>query len=678
MAGYRNLGRATAAAAAVLLSAGAAWGQEKATAKPLQKKTAGAVQVAKPAGAPKKAEEAKNDVVGTFSPILVEAVEGTVGFKKAAGAPITAAKAGDKLQEGAVISVGFNSAVRIRIGASQLFTFDHAGQATIRRAINDGKTDITRINLTLGRVTFDVTSTHFANDVRIETPEMTLAIKGTIGGVEVTPGHPTRVFGDVENKGLIEVDWVNGLQKVPFTGNDRADASTQNPAKQQEKLATGSTRVTQAQEAEEDLVEKRQPGGGTTESTGKDLGVKAIPNDIVNTMPNLPVGHPVPGTPHPGTVLHLNNETGDLYETDTLLGTSLVRQALSIDPAATDGGSAVLTNTAGGEPVLVRLETTMPTVATVKNRFLGLELTDPHSDFRLVRDVEGAAADTPALRGLGAIRDQLYGVGSLGGRDSIYHIDLGSGALAPVMSMGITLEGALTGGNERGTLFAFGIEAGYERPGTSLLDRGVLLEIDPRTNYLLDAQSGLNGAFSSGAGIGSPSLNDLGSVLAVTGLGYVNGLVMLGAVVDSSGGRTAIIEFDPQAGSVAGALAIRAVRVTPEAFTNGLASENGAAPAPSVALSDPAGQIDMTTINAAFARMAYSPRAWQSGFVDRALSAEILRTALDPAGCAASGALGSLHGLLGEHVNERAGVGRTVADFRGALPPMHPCGPDMH
>jgi hypothetical protein len=202
----------------------------------------------------------------------------------------------------------------------------------------------------------------------------------------------------------------------------------------------------------------------------------------------------------------------------------------------------------------------------------------------------------------------------------------------------------------------------------------VILELDPRTNYLVAAYSANNGAFSQVPGTINPSRIDLEHTQAITGMSYVNGMIIMSAAVGSTGtGQTVLVEYNPAAANSPGHPAIERIMPAPEAFTTGLASETTARPPPSVPLANPPGRIDTLTINALFAQLAYSPKAFNSGIVERSVRAEVIRTARDPAGCASSGEIANLRSLLASHVNQTAGVGRAVAEFRDSLPMMHPC-----
>lgn len=666
MRSFKTVRRGAACACATILTAaGFAPGQENATEQATPTPVAPVVPAepaAPVAAAPKAAESSQTRTV-----IVVQAVKGIVQYRGTPEGPWVKIGERDRLQEGITIRLGPNSNISMVIAGVQALTFDHAGRYIIRCALHDGETNVTRIKIPdQGRVTFNVNSTQAANDVHIEAPDMTLAIKGTIGGVEVTPGFATAAFGDIDNLGLIEVDYRDG-RRVPLVFNDRSNSRTTDPAAQKNLAATVKTSGYRAKEDEEKEVIARSTGGDASVKISLDLKPTS---SIFKSVPDMATFHP-PGTiAAADSVLHIDSLTGDLFQTAVGLVSSRIAAGLDIDPQASRGGAALLTNLIDGSQSLVRLETTSPLPGIVKNLFSSLELDHPESGLHNIGKIAGAANVTPALDGLGAIRDHLYA----SSRSEIYRVDLSANAIVPVMSPGIALDGALAGSSERGSLFVFGREPGTESIPGSPFAHGVILELDPRTNYLAAAYSASNGAFSQTPGTVNLSRIDLEHTQAVTGMAYLNGVILMSAAVGgAASGQTVLVQYDPSASNTPGHPNIQRIVAAPESFTNGLASETTAHPRPSVPLDSPPGRIDTLTINALFARLAYSPQAFNSGVVERSVRAEVLRTARDPAGCAASSEIGNLRSLLASHVNQTAGVGRAVAEFRDSLPMMHPC-----
>jgi hypothetical protein len=138
-----------------------------------------------------------------------------------------------------------------------------------------------------------------------------------------------------------------------------------------------------------------------------------------------------------------------------------------------------------------------------------------------------------------------------------------------------------------------------------------------------------------------------------------------------------VVQYDPAAPNTAGSPRLRRVDVDADgSFVGALASERGIMPRESRVLDDSPGPIDLTTINPVFARMAYGEEALATNVLERMVGNEIINTARDPAGCAASGALDALPSILRKHVDRTSGIGRSVAEFRDSLPFLHPCGAD--
>lgn len=623
---------------------------------------------AKPEAAPAKAPA--QPVKLTLTAVVIEAADGKVQYRANEQAEWTPAKAGTKLQQGVKFRLGFFSALRLRIGDSQLLTFDHAGTFVVTEAVNDGVTDITRIVLDQGRALFDVKRTRYANNVEIKTPDMTLSITGTSGGLEFTPGQPTRAFGDVKNNGRIELDYRTGAkQRVVMTRAEQSSAVAQDPAFNRALGASVETTAIAARDKDEVRVIKRAEGN--SQSVPLDLGDLNTSGQRIDLTPMLPSTGPISLAAPSGATLHLDSTIGLLFQTDQFLNTSTLRQGIAINPAATEGGSAILTEPSTGFRYLVYAES-QHINDSVKNVFSALPLESTFAGTKALGERSGPAASTPLVTGLGAIRDQLYASGRQGdgaGRDSIYRVDPSNVSLTEVMSPGVRLEGAIGGVSERGTLFAFGFDPGAAAGGT-VLQRGVLLEMDPRNNYLVGAYSALDASLGASVATSNPSGVDLAGIQSITGLAADQNSVTLSAAVNQGTGRMALLRYD-----LHGTPSLAQVRLAPDGFTSGLASETTAMPPVPHELRAPSGPIDMVAQNARFAMMAYSPQAFNSGLVERVVRTDILQRAIDPGACGTSGALGALHGILVHHVDEQAGIGQSITEFRLRLPEGHPCLP---
>jgi hypothetical protein len=213
--------------------------------------------------------------------ITVEFVSGKVAARATQQDKWTPVRTRDQFTQGVEFMIGLKSAVRVRVGASQLFTFDQAGKVKVALAANDGRADITRIFVDQGRVNFDVTRTRYANDVVIEAPDMTLAVVGTKGGMQVTPGHATLGYGAVDNTGLIRIT-LPDQRSVPLRFNQRTDTIAADPAHAREGDAVIFTPAETAVEKEEQAASKRL--AGTAEVQSLDLGNLVLPPTLGDDM----------------------------------------------------------------------------------------------------------------------------------------------------------------------------------------------------------------------------------------------------------------------------------------------------------------------------------------------------------------------------------------------------------
>ena len=133
--------------------------------------------------------------------ITTIAVAGKASFKADPDASLAELKAGQVLGEMSEIFTNPNSIVQIKIGEGQVFTIDHGSRVLIKDAVKgaNGK-ETTNLQLPYGRVRFDITSTKVANDVKIQTPDATLAVKGTHGIIEKLPGQAMRPLWLISGK----------------------------------------------------------------------------------------------------------------------------------------------------------------------------------------------------------------------------------------------------------------------------------------------------------------------------------------------------------------------------------------------------------------------------------------------------------------------------------------------
>lgn len=585
------------------------------------------------------------------------------------------AKIGDTLREGVEFQLGYHCAVTLLVGDGQELTFSNAGKFVITEAYNDGKTDITRINMKEGKFTFDVKRVRYANDVQIKTPDMTLAITGTSGGIQYTPGQPTIAYGAEDNRGRIELEHTRLAQRRVLTRAERSDSASFDPAVNFARAAVVDTATDTARERDENRVLKRTEG--STQAIPFDIGDVGSATLRMDLLPPSPgPGGPTSpgagGVPLPGSSIHIDSTTGSLFETRPPLDTSLLREGLRFDPSATDGGAAIVTEKTGFRR-LVYVESS-DVGGVVRNRFSGLAIDSPITQPELIGETNSLGTTAaPLIRGLGALGEELYAAGRAGGVDSIYQVNLSTLSLSEVMVPGLTLEGTLGGLNERGALLAFARDPGAF-PGSSLLNSGAILEMDPRNNYLVAAHSALNSPLGPTTSTSNPAGLNLSQIQSITGLSADSDSITLSAIVGSGVGQMALLRYE----NIQGTPRLSEVRLAPDGFTTGLASETTTPPPEPLKLREPTGPIDMVGINARFAMMAYSQQALNSGVVERALRTEILKGAGNPDACAASGALNALPAILARHVDQQAGVGQTVAEFRLGLTDLHPCLPAGH
>lgn len=624
------------------------------------------------AGAVAKSTES-GGALGARTAIVIEAVEGSVGVRRAPGEKLVILKVGDVIEEGAELMVGVNSALRVRVGQNQLLTFDQPGKATFRRAFNDGQKDVTRVRLDSGRVGFSVDSTKARNDVKIEAPDVTLAIQGTDGAIQVADGFATRAYGEAENQGRIKLDYAGG-RTVVMTRNEESDTATPDPAKKQNDLASSDTPKGGSRDKDEKRLLKRAISG--SQDVELSVGNTKSPINGIDLMPIIVT--PQPGgsvIPTPGNIQHIDVRNGSLYQTTPGLISSVSREGIFVEPSATMGGAAILRTLPGDTGRFIHLETSFPSPDIVRNRFSQVSYSEGSPSI-ILRDFTGNRSAVPTLGGLGALGSTLYGSGSLGGRDGVYRVSFADGGLTRVMDLGASLEGGLGGSTRDGTLFAVARDPGA-LSGGGLLGQSAIVEMDPRINYLVSVYSGSTGVLGANGGTMNPGNVDLSSIQAISGVAPTETGIVLSAVTSEAGGRTVFLRYDTGSSLARGTPTLAEVRTAPELLTHGLASEAPGAVRASAILAPPTGRIDRVSISATFAEMAYSAQAFNSGFVERAVKREILASAMDPAACSASGALGSLRNILASHIDQRAGIGESVAHFHDMLPSMHPC-QDMH
>ena len=257
-----------------------------------------------------------------------------------------------------------------------------------------------------------------------------------------------------------------------------------------------------------------------------------------------------------------------------------------------------------------------------------------------------------------------------------------------------TLEGV----NSRGTIFLAGPEAfasvydyhyagsGKTAPMTPWRDAFAygtdfwgfnIFEYDPRTKYVAQVlfRPKLDDAplFFSDIGAEGVQYDGMGwndGVLVLTGRGYFWGE---GA---PEGFARFFITLDPNERDANGHPIVLSLDFDNDELQRavfGLAGVSGTQIAPSVPLSNPAGGIDTTSIDALFATLAYSPQAVNGMTPLSAMYAlHFLDTSLDPGAAFYTDTFDAIPGALADNANKTSGIGRATHDLRSELPPGHP------
>lgn len=614
-------------------------------------------------------------------PMFVRAVEGRVGIITAPGEPITPAKVGQILKPGAEILTAPRSGIQIQVGAGQVFTIDRNSRVKLADVLAKGGTEKTNIELPYGRVTFDVTSTQFSNDVQIKAPDATLAVRGTTGGMAVDGGFPTRSFGGEFNTGRFDVKYDSGVV-AKVTG--QLDTSGDNPhpadiAQTKTVTDTGSKLARDKDETKRAQSSSSKSASGAQSSDSRELSVLSDRRALWGSPLEGQLFYDVGSN---GTSILLRDRFGDfqiLAAGLPQLNDPIAGMVVIQDPSnPANRWIVVLQNVSSGggtTPVL---------------RYVNLGSNSPQwvvlTDFDGSSSFAGPAGGLPShpqlfLRGLAVVDGNLYS----SGRDLAFNAppnDIGliyelptTGATAIArMMLGIDISAITSSGN--GTIFAMGSPV-Y---GSAGLGRFILLEVDPVNNFLVNGWSGSNGAFDNTPGTtGSAAGLGVGAINQVTGMTYIGGtLVLTGR---TAGGQSITVQYNPAAANTASDPAVQRIEAANALAYGGTAGigaflpgGGGAAPSSGIIL-PPSGPSATTAINPLFAQMGFSTQARLSGVVDSLLREQILAWAADPQQCINSGALGLIPGIASGFDNQSGGFGQSILAFRQSLPQGHPCLP---
>jgi hypothetical protein len=616
-------------------------------------------------------------------PIFVREVVGNVRAILEPGGALVKVETGMLLKPGAEILTGIRSLVRVQVGAGQIFTIDRQSRVRLSEVINRAGTETTRIDLPYGRLTFDVTSTQFANDVKIQAPDATLAVKGTSGGMEVVAGQPTTAFGGEFNTGRFEVEYDTGVLAA-VTGSESTSADHPAPAMQALAGTTSESSIIPATDPDEAQVLAQQQGGGSTSiSAGSNLRQLTQTGDRSGMW-----GSELQGAlfyelveRDKGLALLLRDRYGNARTLLTnLLGLGGVLQGMTVvnnpdNPA--QRWILALTH-------IVDPQTGAP-IPVLKY----VNADESGQKFQLLNQFPPDDKVTGSLgvflRGLAALGQNVYSTGidfNSGELGYIYQLPF-AGALIPRMMLGVNLVGGIASSG-RGTLMVlgeipafgdtYGPEGGQKGGGPGAPRQFLLLELDPVSNAVVNGWWSGAGAFDTlpGTVVSSPGLS-IDSLQQVTGIAYVGDRMIITGITKE--GQTITIQYNPGASNTPADPAMERIDFGNRFAFGGVGvGAPGVAPQP-LSLSNPTYRVETAHINPIFAQMGYTTQARMSGVVGAMLREQILATARDPLQCLNSGALGSLGDIAAKFDNQRSGFGQSVAMFRDMLPPGHPCLP---
>jgi hypothetical protein len=633
-----------------------------------------------PAAAP--ASNGVGDAAPIEVPIFVREVVGNVRAILEPGGALVKVETGMLLKPGAEVLTGIRSLVRVQVGAGQIFTIDRQSRVRLSEVINRSGTETTRIDIPYGRLTFDVTSTQFANDVKIQAPDATLAVKGTSGGIEVIAGQPTVAFGGEFNTGRFEVEYDTGVLAA-VTGSESTSSDNPSPASKELAGTTAESSIASSTDPDEaQVVAQQQGGGSTTIVTGSTL------RQITQTSDRLSLwGSELQGTlfyelvqQDSGLALLLRDRYGNSRTLLTnLTGLGGVLQGMTV--VNNPGNPAqrwVLALTHIFDP---KTGAPIPVLKYVNADTSGQE-------FQLLNqfppDDKVTGSFGVFLRGLAALGQNVYSTGidfNTGEFGYIYQLPF-AGPLIPRMMVGVNLVGGIASSG-RGTLMVLGEIPAFDDKYGSEGGKGgsessprqfLLLELDPVSNAVVNGWWSGSGAFDNRTGtvVSSPGLS-IDSLQQVTGIAYVGDRMIITGITKD--GQTITIQYNPGASNTPADPAVERID-----FGNRFAFGGAGVGAPGVAtqplsLSNPTYRVETGHINPIFAQMGYTTQARMSGVVGAMLREQILATARDPLQCLNSGALGSLGDIAAKFDNQRSGFGQSVAMFRDMLPPGHPCLP---
>jgi len=593
--------------------------------------------------------------------IFARLIEGKPARTMPPTTKLTRIKLNEVLNEQMEIVTGLNDLVQLQIGKGQLLTVDRNSRVFISQALKTATTDTTKIEMAYGRVKFDVNAAGTANNVEIKTPDATLAVKGTSGGMQYSPDTGSFGYGGDFNGGRINVLW-NDRQNIAMGGNETTTPEKFSTASQEQFNLYVDISDPKARDRDETkFAQDRIAGANFTGSTG--------------TIPPTDARSPIANGLSYFAMNSLGNVLAELDLTGLPFRVDSDYRGFAANPIA----GTLVRDSDTGQLKIFTVEsisngpTTGPT-AVIRAYSIGSS-NRVYSETARFAEVGFFGRTSWELSGLAVMGGQMYASGTTytnfgaGGdqvieRGNIYDISVTTNrSPIAIMNLGMDLQRGMTGSNERGSMFITGSLTSTTF-GFGANRSFLILEIDPRSNLILDAGSNLTGQINPVAG--SP----MSGMTSVSGMSFISGLLILtGSDVF---GNSIRVSYNPSATNSATDPRIVSQTITgigPSAQRTNLGTDIAATLPGTRNLLPVRTDLDPARddINQLFAQMAYTTTARQSGVINLLVREQIISTALNPSVARTSGALELLPAILAQHDNMRSGVGLTIAQFRNQI-----------
>ena len=624
---------------------------------------------------PATADQKSAATAGAPISITTLAVSGKAVFKSGPDASPVELKPGQALTEMAEVFTGPKTIVQIKVGTGQVYTIDHTTRVLIKDAVKPatGK-ETTTLEVPYGRVRFDITSTKVANDVKIQTPDATLAVKGTHGIIEKLPGQSTRAYGGELNTGVFNVMHSTGI-KVDVTKNHQTSGANAATAATADAKTFVQTEDSKSADKGTGGASGWTPSGGTLEEGDeRNINGQNFKNLFPpNTGQNALAGDVAVGIdPNLGTVITVTGANGV---------TSVAGSGITGFLGTPQG--AALMNTEYG-PYLVAIDSeagVQYAEGTTALRFwnpgdrtwMMLGTLGPLKVF--VPDENGGhfVQSGYSFDGLGNLNGTLYASGvnpaqsedpsQSTGNFGVFQLDMPTtqrGAMTARQMMSFPMlraGGGLTGANSRGSMFAAAQFRNTDGSASGL----VLLEIDPRINYVVNAWSAIEGDFSPGnAGHTSPG-NAIPTTFHPSGVAFVGGQVILAG---REGNQNASYTVRPTTGSDRFPT-VTSHRVGPTVPSGTIAGEGGFAGSTPF----PLGAADrnyarIAGVDPLWLGTAYSRNAARSGTFRRMVTDTILNHSPETRAYVNTPEFtAALGNAIADHYNQTDGVNSAISQF---------------